>query len=255
MFVLETGDKIQGGADVASAVDYHISGLQGQNLANLADGQLPSGSGDLYTSAGTDVARTIILVNTDSSPRTVNLYHTPSGGVGRRIIPKDLSLKAGYSIRLEGTQMQLIDTNGSMVTSIDTTGIVNISGDTMTGELNMTDNNVTRANLKDYSIKTKDHGTVVGNVAINLEEGNVHRTYSGGNIVLAFQNAIGNGNASTFVLEMENAGAFTTTFPASVNWAGGVAPTLTASGVDILAFYTRDAGVTWNGVVSSLDSR
>ena len=127
MFVIENGDKIQGDASAATVVDYHISGLQGTTLKNLADGQLAATIGDLYTSAGTDVAKTIVLVNTDSSARTVNLYHTPSGGTARRIIPKDTSLGAGYSLRLEGNMMQVLNPEGAVLTTVGA-----ISGDSVT---------------------------------------------------------------------------------------------------------------------------
>ena len=127
MFVIENGDKIQGDASAATVVDYHISGLQGTTLKNLADGQLSATIGDLYTSSGTDVAKTIVLVNTDSSARTVNLYHTPSGGTARRIIPKDTSLGAGCSLRLEGNMMQVLNTEGAVLTTVGA-----ISGDLVT---------------------------------------------------------------------------------------------------------------------------
>jgi hypothetical protein len=48
-----------------------------------------------------------------------------------------------------------------------------------------------------------------------------------------------------------NGGNFTTTWPASVQWAGGIAPALTASGTDILVFYTYDAGTTYYGFLSA----
>ncbi len=117
MFVLENGDKLQGDASAATVVDYHISGITGgTTLKNLADGQLPATIGDLYTSASTDAATTITLVNTDSVARTVNLYHTPSGGTARRVIPKDLSLSAGYSVVIDGGDIRVIGTDGSLQT-------------------------------------------------------------------------------------------------------------------------------------------
>ncbi len=118
MFVLENGDKLQGDASAATVVDYHISGITGgTTLKNLADGQLASTIGDLYTSASTDAATTITLVNTDSVARTVNLYHTPSGGTARRVIPKDLSLSAGYSVVIDGGNIRIIGTDGSLQTN------------------------------------------------------------------------------------------------------------------------------------------
>jgi len=43
-------------------------------------------------------------------------------------------------------------------------------------------------------------------------------------------------------------------WPASVNWPGATAPSLTASGDDILVFLTTDAGTIWHGMAASLDS-
>jgi hypothetical protein len=55
------------------------------------------------------------------------------------------------------------------------------------------------------------------------------------------------------VLEITNGGAFAITYPASVDFVGGVAPTLTASGKDQLVFTTRDAGTTYFAFVAGLD--
>jgi len=54
-----------------------------------------------------------------------------------------------------------------------------------------------------------------------------------------------------FVLELTNAGAQTITWPTTVKWEDGTAPTLTTAGVDILTFFTRDSGTTWFGKLSS----
>jgi hypothetical protein len=56
-----------------------------------------------------------------------------------------------------------------------------------------------------------------------------------------------------FVMEITNGSAFVITFPASVDFVGGVAPTLTASGVDQLVFTTRDGGTTYFCFVAGLD--
>ncbi len=118
MFVLENGDKIQGDASAATVVDYHISGLTGSTLKNLADGQLAATIGDLYTSAATDLAKTIVLTNTDSVARTINLYHTPSGGTARRILPKDMSLAAGGTILFDGENVSVLSASGGLVSSV-----------------------------------------------------------------------------------------------------------------------------------------
>jgi len=52
---------------------------------------------------------------------------------------------------------------------------------------------------------------------------------------------------SSFVIELANGGAYTVTFPASVRWPLGTAPTLTSSGKDLLIFSTANTGTTWRG--------
>ena len=69
-------------------------------VKNLAEGQLPTSKTALYiTPSGTQtIIKTIILVNTDTSSKTVNLYFKANGGISRRIIPKDMELEPSYSL-------------------------------------------------------------------------------------------------------------------------------------------------------------
>uniref|UniRef100_A0A6M3L889 Uncharacterized protein n=1 Tax=viral metagenome TaxID=1070528 RepID=A0A6M3L889_9ZZZZ len=62
----------------------------------LADGQLSDSKATLYTTpASTNtIIKSITLVNTDGSARTLNIYVNRTG-TSRRIAPKDLSLAAG----------------------------------------------------------------------------------------------------------------------------------------------------------------
>ena len=63
----------------------------------LADGQLPIATGDLYTSPALTTAyiKSIILVNTDIVARTINLYLLSVAGTARRIAPVNVNLAAG----------------------------------------------------------------------------------------------------------------------------------------------------------------
>lgn len=65
-------------------------------IKSLADGQLPSAKGTLYTAqtAREAIVHSIVLVNTNSSAETINIYFKASGGTSRRITPKDYSLAA-----------------------------------------------------------------------------------------------------------------------------------------------------------------
>jgi len=112
MIALDNGDKIQGVCSAAAVLDYTIHGVVGEVVSQIADGQLPSALGDLYTTTDATVISSIIIVNTDAVERTVNLYLLPSGGTARRLIPKDLSLGAGYSLHFNGTKIKVIDLQG-----------------------------------------------------------------------------------------------------------------------------------------------
>lgn len=115
MIALDNGDKIRGVASVVGVVDYTLHGLVGVVATQLADGQLPIAIGDLYTAGSGGIAVTsIVLVNTDTAARTVDLYLTPSGGTARRLIPKNLSLGTGYMLVFDGQKMQVFDANGSL---------------------------------------------------------------------------------------------------------------------------------------------
>lgn len=114
MISLDSGDKIRGDASAATVVDYTISGLDANVIKQLADGQLASSIGDLFTADSADVVTSIILVNTDSSARTVNLYLTPNGGTARRLIPKNTSLGVSYCLITDGNKIGVYDASGNL---------------------------------------------------------------------------------------------------------------------------------------------
>jgi hypothetical protein len=83
-----------------------------------------------------------------------------------------------------------------------------------------------------------DLGSVTGSPAIDWNNGNAQKATLGGNISPSFANGVA---GATYLLRLaqDGTGSRTVTWPAAVEWPGGVAPTLTttASRVDLLAFY------------------
>ena len=70
-----------------------------------------------------------------------------------------------------------------------------------------------------------------------------------------FSNPEGSGHVSAFTLKViqdSSASGYAITWPTSVDWPGGTAPTLTATAnaVDIFVFYTNDGGTTYYGFVA-----
>lgn len=81
---------------------------------------------------------------------------------------------------------------------------------------------------------------------IDLATGNLFTKTITGVTTLTISNALAADNVNSFVLELTNGGSAVITWFSGVKWAGGTAPTLTASGKDILGFYSHDGGTTWN---------
>lgn len=123
------------------------------------------------------------------------------------------------------------------------------------GNLNMGDNEVIRPKLKDYGETVNAIGSIGGGTQdIDLELGNmVTATVDTSETTFTFSNPPASGTAGSFTLGLTNGGSQTVNWPASVNWAGGTAPSLTASGVDVLTFLTVDGGTNWYGFAAGLD--
>ena len=83
-------------------------------------------------------------------------------------------------------------------------------------------------------------------VAIDCSTANNFRRQFNATATVTFTN-VPVGKAFGFTLLTVNAGAYVITWPATVNWAGGIQPVLTSSGEDVLVFYTFDGGTSWYG--------
>lgn len=96
--------------------------------------------------------------------------------------------------------------------------------------------------------------TTVSASAIDCSAGNYFTKTASGALTWTFTN-VPSSRAFSLLLELTNGGTGTQTWPAAVKWPGGTAPTLTASGVDVLGFITDDGGTTWRGVALMVDSK
>jgi hypothetical protein len=83
---------------------------------------------------------------------------------------------------------------------------------------------------------------------LDLSTGNVFSHAPSTNTTYVFSNPPSTGTAFGFTLKVSPSATITQTWPASVDWAGGSAPTATASGeTDVFTFYTQDGGTTYYG--------
>lgn len=254
--------------DQASSYAISISGtaanasaLGGLSLAGTGNGPVWGTVPRIHTDGVTEVGRYLDFHNTSSSGVTYNvrldtnntatdLFITPQGGSATKIITV-----AGLSaVAVDLSTTQTVGGTKTFSNSI----VANITGNaaTATNASTVTDG-VYLTTTQTVSNKTiqglKEVRVAIPANAIDINTGNFFTKTISVNTTFTVSNVPTSGIAASFVLELTNAGAYTITWWTSIKWASGTAPTLTASGRDVLGFYTHDGGTTWTGLVLGKD--
>jgi len=126
---------------------------------------------------------------------------------------------------------------------------------TIGGYIACADEQIRRPEFIDYAEAINAiGGTGGGTQDIDLQLGNVvSATVDTNTNTFTFSDPSATGKACSFTLFLTNGGSQTVNWPGTVDWAGGSAPSLTSSGVDVLTFSTLDAGTIWYGFAAGLD--
>jgi hypothetical protein len=118
------------------------------------------------------------------------------------------------------------------------------AGGTFTGEIVTLTMTYTESSL----------GNMSGTATLDLDVANCFYGTVTGAVTIAFSNVPATGQFVFVVLEIINGGSATVSWPASIKWPGGAAPTLTTSGTDLISLYTRDGGTTWRATLALEDT-
>jgi hypothetical protein len=234
-------DAITGSADVTfSSADVTLTltntnGAQAARNLRLVCTGTSGGARNLILGSGCQINK-LYLVKNDLAD-TVTIKNTTGTGV---------AIPAGKGAFVFNDGTNVVDAITYLI-SLETGGI------TSTGTIAMGDNSLTRPLFLDYAVTQSNIGNTGASRTFDLEVANSFSATLDQNSTFTFSNPPASGRFGTFVLELTNGGAFTITWPSSVDWPFGIAPTLTTSGKDILVFTTRDAGTNWYGFVSGLD--
>jgi hypothetical protein len=132
-------------------------------------------------------------------------------------------------------------------------GYITASANTFTGAQNLQDNELIRAKLRDYSETISSPTISAGTLTLNLETSNIFTVSLNAAITtLTISNPPASGSGGSFTLIFTADGTpRSVTWPASIKWAGGTAPTITSTSgkADSFAFFTSDGGTNWQGYV------
>ena len=132
-------------------------------------------------------------------------------------------------------------------------GYITAGANSFTGAQNLQDNELIRAKLRDYSETVSSPTISSGTLVLNLETSNIFTVALNAAITtLTISNPPASGSGGSFTLIFTADGtARSVTWPASIKWSGGTAPTITSTSgkVDSFAFFTSDGGTNWQGYV------
>jgi hypothetical protein len=154
-----------------------------------------------------------------------------------------LGLAIGSDVQAFNAAIMVDGDIGSSVQAYDADTSKTDVAETRSAAINMADNILQRPVLKDYG----ETSIAMSANDFDLSLGNVQTKTISGNQTLTFSNPPASGTAGSFTLILTNGGSATVTWPTSVDWPAATAPSLTASGVDVLFFTTIDGGTIYYG--------
>ena len=267
-----SGNNGAGSGDMAASNNLSDVASAATAFSNIKQAASASATGVVElatiaeTNTGTDTGRAVTPDGLDGWTGSAQV--TTTGALGSGTIATGFgAIDNGTSNQTTGGQMSLdVDGSGKNAAGALTLGAGADAGiwfdgtdmkiDT-SGSLNFADNTVKRLNLLDFGLVTSALGDLGGGSdTIDLTAGNsVTATVSTGTQTLVFSNPTASDECCSFVLKLVNGGSQTVNWPASVDWAGGSAPSLTSSGTDILIFTSWDGGTIWHGATYALDSK
>ena len=235
-----TSDDVAEGDDhfrlIKAVLKNQFSGLTGTTAISSSEAELNILDGVTSTAAELN-----ILDGVTSTAAELNIMD------GVTSTAAELNILDGVTSTATELSYNDVTTLGTVQTSKTVTADSN-------GTVNCVDYIIQRPRFTDYAETVNALGDVGGGTdAIDISAGNVvTATVSTATQTFTFTNPSATGKACSFTLILTNGGSQTVNWPSSVDWAGGDAPSLTSSGVDVLTFTTVDAGTIWYGFAAGL---
>lgn len=203
-------------------VRRHVNNIKPSVATNTTVGVVKAGTG---VTIGSDGAVNVSIFN----------------GSEEGLVPSATSANSNSVLLGNGTWKEL------PVFSSSVDGLVPASGATA-GKVLQGNGTWDNTSLVSISEKSQALNNVSGSRAIDLSFGLFISATITGATTFSFTNTPT--DAVVVVLQLTNGGSQTITWPTSIKWAGGKAPNLTASGVDIIVLTTSNSGSKWYGIAN-----
>lgn len=236
---------------VAYTVGYVEVFLNGV-LLNNSDYTASNGTTVILSSAASagDIVETIAYSTT--SIGTASSSTNLAGGTASQIPYQ--SSTGTTSFITNGTSGQALVSAGSSAPAWGTLGVsgggTGVTSSTGTGSVVL---NTSPSLTTPTTTGTKETKAAIAASDIDMTLGNYFTKTISTTTTFTVSNVASSGTVNSFVLDLTNGGSSTVNWWTGVKWAGATAPTLTASGRDVLGFFTEDGGTTWNGFVLGLN--
>ena len=249
-----TSDSVAQGDDhlrmLKTVLKTQFSGLTGTTAIAASEAELNILDGVTSTAAELN-----ILDGVTSTAAELNILDGVTSTAAELNILDGVTSTAAELNIVDGVTSTATELNYNDVTTLGTVQTSKSVTADSSGVVNHADYQVVRPYLKDYAETVNAiGGTGGGTQDIDVTAGNVvTATVDTSTNTFTFSNPSATGRACSFTLLLTNGGSQTVNWPSSVDWAGGDAPSLTSSGVDVLTFTTVDAGTIWYGFAAGLD--
>lgn len=204
-----------------------------------------------------------VLFNHNGADSQVKINKNAAGNTASHLFQTGFSGRSEFGLIGDDHFQVKVSNNGS--TWYQSYVITNNTGDidfkknvTISSSVLCNDNLITRPELKDYAETRTAPASASGVLTLKLENGNVFEVTLTENVTttnLTNPPASGKAGYFTLILKQDATGGRTITFPATVKWSNGVAPSLStaANALDILTFMTVNGGTTWCGFLSGVN--
>jgi len=214
-------------ADVASDTTPQLGGnldMNGNDIVTTSNADIdlaPNGTGRVVVKGNTNQGS--IVLNCENNSHGITIQSAPH------------SAAATYTVKLPDA---LGTTSASAFVTADANGVTTFDNGTIEEATTITSSS--------------------NAATLNLRDGNIFEHTLTENVTYTFSNPAASGKVSSFVLKIKqdaSASGYTVTFPSSVDFVGGTAPTLTATAnaIDTFVVFTTDGGTIYNLLVAGQD--